>query len=273
MSTHHKINFLKWALQQKGYRWAGFRKPQNQVLKRVQQRMHELDLSGGFTEYKDYLESNPEEWENFDALCDVTISRFFRDREIWDYLRFDVLPTLIKRETPEKKRVWSAGCCNGEEACSIAMLFDMVCTDAGLNSVDILATDRNEEVLTRAKTGKYSSGSLREVKEHEIDKYFQKGSAGEEYGVIDRLKKQITFEKRDIRDSLPEGVFDMVFCRNLAFTYFSTSYQHNFLNRVASITRKDGFLVLGKGETLPSHQLFKRVHQKFTVYKKITADK
>ena len=273
MSSQHKTNFLKWALQRKGYRWAGFRKPQNQVLKRVQQRIHELGLSGGYTEYKDYLESNPEEWEVFDALCDVTISRFFRDREIWDYLKLDILPTLINRATTEKIRVWSAGCCNGEEACSIAMLFDMVCSEAGLESLDILATDRNEDVLKRAKAGKYPPGSLREMKRNEIEKYFQEDFAGEEYRVIDRLKKLITFEKRDIRNSLPDGEFNMVFCRNLAFTYFSKKYQHNFLERVSSIISKDGFLVLGKRETLPNNHLFERIHQNFPVYKKIPSEK
>ena len=273
MSSQRKTNFLKWALQHKGYRWAGFRKPQNQVLKRVEQRIQKLGLSGGYTEYKDYLESNPEEWEVFDALCDVTISRFFRDREIWDYVRLDVLPTLINRETPEKIRVWSAGCCNGEEACSIAMLFDMVCSEAGFKSLDILATDRNEEVLKRAKAGKYPHGSLREMRRNEIENYFQENFDGEEYRVIDRLKKLISFEKRDIRSSLPDAEFDMVFCRNLAFTYFSEKYQHNFLERVSSIIRKDGFLVLGKRETVPNHHLFERVHQNFPVYKKNSSEK
>ena len=234
--------------------------------------MHELGLSGGCTEYKDYLESSPEEWQVFDALCDVTISRFFRDREIWDYLETDIFPILIKQAATAEIRIWSAGCCNGEEAFSIAMFFDKIGSAAGPVAVDILASDRNEDVLNRAKAGKYPPGSLREMRRNEIEKYFQEDFAGEEYRVIDRLKQLITFEKRDIRISIPDGVFNMVFCRNLVFTYFSEKYQKTFLEIVSSIISNDGFLVLGTGETLPINQDFERVQKKIPVFKKIPTE-
>jgi len=43
----------------------------------------------------------------------VSISRFFRDRKLWQGLEEEILPAVI--ETNKKNiRVWSAGCARGE---------------------------------------------------------------------------------------------------------------------------------------------------------------
>lgn len=58
--------------------------------------MQELDLKGGYSLYKRYLETHPAEWSTLDSLCDVTISRFFRDRDLWEFLRCDLLKHLLQ---------------------------------------------------------------------------------------------------------------------------------------------------------------------------------
>lgn len=268
MSFNNGVNFLKWALQRQGYKWAGFRKPQNQVIKRVKNRMQELELEGGFSEYKEYLKRNPKEWDVFDAMCDVTISRFFRDRNVWEFLKSEGIPEIVEKADSDRVRVWSAGCCNGEEAYSIAILVDMVCNENELERVEILASDRNDDVLDRAAAGKYTSGSLKEMNKQEIEAYFLKDSHSGEFQIIDRVKDRVTFEKRDIQNSLPQGMFDMVFCRNLVFTYYSIQQQVQFLDRVSSIIKKDGMLIIGDGETIPNHTTFDKAHPKLPLYKK-----
>lgn len=74
MMMENATTFLQWALPRMGYRWAGFRKPRRQILRRIRGRMYELGLSGGYEEYMRYLESNPGEWDILDRLCDVTAS-------------------------------------------------------------------------------------------------------------------------------------------------------------------------------------------------------
>jgi chemotaxis protein methyltransferase CheR len=44
---------------------------------------------------------------------------------------------------------------------------------------------------------------------------------------------------------------DIVFCRNLAFTYFSKATQIEVLKKIASSLRGKGYLVIGKDESLP----------------------
>lgn len=261
---------MQWALPKLGYRWKGFRKPRGQVLKRVRARMRELELPGSYGEYREYLEHHPKEWAVLDSLCDVTISKFFRDRKLWDYLRDQIFPSRIESTGGNSLSIWSAGCCNGEEPYSIAMIVAQLKEREwpGMK-VTILASDRNPDVLQRAKAGRFPEGALKELRKDEIDTYFHKDETGDDdYVIRDQLKSCVTFEKRDIRKSFPETVFDIVFCRNLVFTYFLKKEQIDFLNRLNPHVADNGYLVIGSNETIPGVDGFTKVSPTFPIYKK-----
>ncbi len=241
------IRFLQWALPKLGYRWRGFRKPRNQVLKRIHQRITELNLNG-YEDYKTYLAHYPEEWKELDALLYVTISRFFRDRMLWDELTETIIPELVKFRHPEKVRIWSAGCCNGEEPYSIAIAADRC---GHLNQVEILATDRQASILKRAEKGVYTESSLKELTPAERKNYFEQSDGSGEYKLKPQIKKVVTFEKRNILESWPQKKFDLIFCRYLAFTYFDHVRQQNIIEHFRSSLPKHGFLITGNNEKLP----------------------
>ncbi len=272
MSSQKGISFLRWVLSKMGYRWDGFRKPRNQVLSRIRNRMQGLGLSGGFAEYREYLQDHPEEWKTLDKLCDVTISKFFRDRKVWEYTLDEILPELL--DDPPVL-IWSAGCCNGEEAYSLAVIGEQLAVKSGrqINSsqIKILATDRNQQVLSRARKGRYPAGALKEMTNEEIDNYFRKleDEKEDDYQVEERLKEYIDFENRDIKDSLPDRTFDLILCRNFVFTYFDEQRQLQFLERLKSLLKDEGYLIVGSNESLPevdwlnteseTHKLFRKI--------------
>ena len=80
------VEFLQWALPRLRMRWAGFRKVRGQVCKRIGRRLKELGL-GDIDAYRSYLDKHSEEWEILDGLCRITISRFHRDRKVFECLR------------------------------------------------------------------------------------------------------------------------------------------------------------------------------------------
>ena len=102
MDDRDCIAFLQWALPQQELRWPNFRKVRRQVCKRLTQRIGELGLDG-FAAYRRRLEADPAEWRAFDECCYITISRFFRDKGVFEVLRkrvpkaavagIDLLPT------------------------------------------------------------------------------------------------------------------------------------------------------------------------------------
>ena len=71
------------------------------------------------------------------------------------------------------------------------------------------------------------------------------------YRVKDRYREGVRFELQDIRRQAPPGPFDLILCRNLAFTYFAEPLQRAALNRIEGRLRPSGYLVLGAHEELP----------------------
>ena len=89
------VEFLQWALPQLGLRWPGFRKVRRQVHKRIVRRLSELSLTR-LSEYRDYLVIHSNEWALLDKLSRISISRFYRDRDVFNHLRDEILPDLAR---------------------------------------------------------------------------------------------------------------------------------------------------------------------------------
>ena len=264
MKTRDQQNvaFLQWALPKMGYRWAGFRKPRNQVMKRVWQRAGDLGFKS-LEEYRAYLKIHTDEWGKLDSLMDVTISRFFRDRKLWDDLSDKIFSEMAKKHSSDPVRIWSAGCCNGEEPYSVCIAAEKT---GVYSQINVLAADRNPEALRRAKKGHYPPSSLKELSKKEKEQFFHWNEQNHLFEVHNRLKRQVTFEKRNISNSLPDGTFDLIFCRNLAFTYFLEDEQKKFLKNITDLLRDGGCLVIGSNETLPDSASFHQPNRSIPVY-------
>src|ERR1700754_555065 len=110
MNDRECVELLQWALPRLGLRWRGFKNLRRQVCRRVQTHCSELGLD--VAAYRRRLEQDPEELLALDALCFVTISRFYRDHRIFDALRGRLLPMLAEAAIARGEhvlRAWSAG--------------------------------------------------------------------------------------------------------------------------------------------------------------------
>lgn len=244
------VAFLQWALPQLGRRWDGYRKVRRQVCRRVWRRVGELGLSS-LAEYRSHLERNPDEWPRLDAMTDITISRFYRDRAVYDFLRSEVLPTLVAqaRESGHSTvRVWSAGCANGEEPYTLTIIRELALPcDIPL---EILATDIKPVVLRRADQARYPRSALRDLPTELREAAFDQD--GDELVLLPRFRRGVTLAQHDIRSGPPAGPFDLVLCRYLAFTYFDEAGQREMVRAPARVMRPGGALVLGNREAPPA---------------------
>ena len=252
MDDRDCTGFLQWALGQRDFRWPGFRKVRRQVCKRLNRRIRELGLAD-FAAYRRRLEADPAEWMAFDSCCVVTISRFYRDRSVYETLRERVLPEIAARTVREGRmvRIWSAGCASGEEPYTLKVIWDhdVVCElpDA---SVSIVATDVDETVLARARRGCFEPTSLGELPPRLIEQAFD--VVGPLYCIKPRHREGIEFLPQDLRRGGPASTFDLVLCRNIAFTYFAEPLQHLVLRGIMDRLAPHGYLVIGTHERLPS---------------------
>jgi chemotaxis protein methyltransferase CheR len=127
MTDPDLIAFLRWALPRLGLHWPGFRKVRGRVRKRLNARPREPGLPD-VAAYQDHLEAYPGEWAILDGLCRITVTRFHRDRGLFDRLRRVVLPEPAQRawdRGTEAVRCWSAGCASGEESYTLKILREL----------------------------------------------------------------------------------------------------------------------------------------------------
>jgi chemotaxis protein methyltransferase CheR len=243
--------FLQRALPLRDLRWPGIRKVRRQVCKRLKRRMEQLGITD-FTAYQARLASDPAEWLVFDECCHITISRFFRDRGIFEILRKRVLPDIAARALREGRaaRIWSAGCASGEEPYTLKLLWDLevMNTYPGV-SLSILATDMDEAMLRRAQSACFEATSLHELPRDLIDKAFDQTDSL--FCVKRRHREGVDFAYQDVRSEAPTVCFDLILCRYVAFTYFAQPLQRQVLARLVDHLLPNGYLVIGTHEQLP----------------------
>ncbi|WP_323844408.1 CheR family methyltransferase [Microbulbifer magnicolonia] len=252
MRDQQCVAFLQWALPQLRLRWPGFRSVRGQVCKRLQRRIRQLGLED-LPAYRRYLGGHPDEWHRLDAMCRVTISRFYRDRGVFDHLAETVLPVLAQQARArgaDRLDVWSAGAGAGEEPYTLAIIWQLRLQanfpDLHLN---IVATEADANQYCRGLEACYPRGSLKDLPADWLDTAFT--SRAGHYCVKPGYRRRVEFRMEDLRQSAPLGPFDLVLCRNLAFTYFAEGLQRATLERISAVMHPGAALVLGIHEHLP----------------------
>ena len=219
------------------------------VKRKIERRIVEV----GFSHFEEYLlkvQKEPEEQGQLSRILTVTISRFFRDREVFDLLENSIIPAIIKnKKGKDEFKIWSIGCASGEEPYSLSMLwkekFERIWSQINFS---ILATDINGNLLERAREGRYKRSSLKEVPEEILRRFFKIENG---LYVLDRSSLgNVEFKKHDIIHEEPFSGRDIICCRNLAFTYFSKECQRDVLKKIARSLNEGGYLIIGKDESL-----------------------
>jgi chemotaxis protein methyltransferase CheR len=242
------VALLQWALPRLGLRWEGFRRVRRQVCRRIARRMAELGL-GEWEAYRARLDADPGEWSAFGACCRVPISRFWRDRDVFESLARDVLPALARSAAARgarAMRAWSAGCASGEEPYSVVLAWQVAAP--GL-AIEVVATDADPGLLERARRARDAPGSRREIPAPLRDSAF--AAAGGLLELAETLRERVELRCEDLRERMPPGPFDLVLCRNLAFTYFDDARQREVLSGLLARVVPGGALVIGRRERLP----------------------
>ncbi len=193
-------------------------------------------------------ERGPGEMQALINLLTINETYFMRIEEHFDILREHVLPTLLEQRPQRPLKIWSAGCSSGEEAYSI--LITLLESGCRPDSLRILGTDINQEMLEIARKGIFSGRTLRKIPPQILAKYFNSGPSGHVFKS--ELRSALEFRQHNLLQPGPAEqlpLFDIVFCRNVII-YFSRESTRQIIDFFYRQLKPDGFLFLGPSETL-----------------------
>jgi chemotaxis protein methyltransferase CheR len=183
------------------------------------------------------------------ALIDrVTLQEtsFFRDPKVWADLETTVLPAAIRAAAGGPLVVWSAGCANGQEAWSLAMLL----SELGAPRYEVVATDVSEAAVARTLAGRYGERELRGLAAARRDRFLVPVAGGWEVGAS--LRRHLRAHRQNAATDTPmvaDRSCSVVLCRYLMI-YLTPAAADQLLERIASALAPDGRLLIGAAESL-----------------------
>lgn len=206
-------------------------------------------------------------------LLDLSINTtaMFRDPDFYLSFRTRVVPML---RTYPFVRIWHAGCSTGEEVYSMAILLQ----EEGLyDRCRIYATDINEAVLQKAKSGIFPLSTMQE----NTSNYIAAGGTGTfsdyytaryDHAIFrPSLRDNVVFAQHNLVTDAAFNHFNVILCRNVLI-YFNNPLQERVQQLFAQSLETFGVLGLGKKETLrytsvadryeeldPEEKLYRRV--------------
>lgn len=211
----------------------------------MRRRLTTLRMKNGYPTFAAYftaIANEPRLRNEFLDRMTINVSEFWRNPNRWHVLKDRFLPGMM--EMNQRLNLWSAACSTGEEPYTIAMILDSL---GVLGRTSLLATDIDDGVLAKAKEGKYLERSLRDVPPEFKSLYFSESEGA--WGVSDKLKRAIKFQKQNLLlDRFASG-FDLIVCRNVMI-YFTEEAKHMLYGKFAQALKPGGLLFVGSTEQI-----------------------
>ncbi|MER3590389.1 MAG: chemotaxis protein CheR [Mastigocladus sp. ERB_26_1] len=256
------------------YRYYGF-DFRNYALASLKRRIWNTVKTEGLTTISGLQEKvlhEPECLERLLLNLSINVTAMFRDPSFFLTFRKKVIPIL---RTYPFIRIWHAGCSTGEEVYSMAILLK----EEGLyHRSRLYATDINETVLRKAKSGIFPLAMMQEYTQN----YIQAGgnkSFSEYYTAAygnaifySELKENIIFSLHNLATDNSFNEFHVIFCRNVLI-YFNKILQHRVHKLFYESLIRFGILGLGRQESIrftPHEQDYEQLVSSEKIYRRVS---
>ncbi|KUI39341.1 CheR family methyltransferase [Mycobacterium sp. GA-2829] len=242
-------SLLRYLRDSRGFDFTGYKR--TSLMRRVRHRMDQAGYET-FEEYLDVLQASSDEFAALFNTILINVTDFFRDAGAWDFMREEVVPSLLADRGPNDPiRVWSAGCAAGQEAYTLAMVMaEALGPEAFRQRVKIYATDVDEEALAEARAATYDAKAVESIPTELLHRYFEQ--IGGRYVFRKDLRRAVIFGRNDLVKDAPISRVDLLVCRN-TLMYLNAETQRNVLSRLHFAIAPNGTLFLGHAEMLLSH--------------------
>lgn len=212
-------------------------------------------------EYSKLISKDEKVRKEFLDQVTINVTEFFRNKDMFEQLEKIMVNTTSKKFN--KLKIWSAACSNGAEPYSIAIMLDR---NNLLNKAEIIATDIDKEVLSKARDGKYKETELKGLDNNLLNKYFAKDL--EHYRISENLRKKVNFKRHDLLLDKYERDCHLIVCRNVTI-YFKQDVKDEVYRKFSESLVSGGILFIGATEGIYNPKEFGLMKVATCIYEKM----
>jgi two-component system CheB/CheR fusion protein len=253
--------------EQSGHDFSLYKK--TTLMRRIDRRkgIHQIDKIG---HYVRFLQENPKEVEILFKELLIGVTSFFRDTAVWDKLKSDILPSLIKSlPNGHMIRAWVAACSTGEEAYSLAIVFKEVMEKLKpqkIITLQIFATDIDTDAIERARKGRFLSNITTDIMPERLSRFFTPDGNG--YRVNTVIREMVVFAPQNVIKDPPFTRLDLLTCRNMLI-YMEPELQKKLMILFNYSLKPGGIMLLGTAETLGKYnEGFKEIDNRLKFFRR-----
>jgi len=262
---------LKILKNHTNYDFFSYKKPT--LLRRTAKRMN-ITKCDSVESYIDFLYDNPDEKHILVDEFLIGVTKFFRDSAAYRIMRDQVIPDIVeeKRSKNQPIKIWVVACSTGEEAYSLAILFDEYISKKKYKiQYKIFATDIDGKSVDIATKGQYPENIATDISPDHLATYFTRKEG--KYQIQPTIRKNIIFSKHDVLQHPPFNKMDLISCRNMLI-YIDNTVQNKILASLHYALNKNGYLFMGSSESLGVlNKNFNDVSSKWKIYRNILPTK
>jgi len=227
-----------------------------------------------FSNYFDYLLDNQKEVYLLEKEFLISVTEFYRDKEVWETFRTKILHLIVSaKEKEETIKAWSVGCSTGQEAYTIADLIyqELLLQNKTKIEAKIFASDASKDNIDFASKGIYEKSTIKNLSIEQIERMFYEVDG--KYQIKEHLRQMVVFSVHNILVDPPFGKMDLVTCRNLLI-YMNKESQANIIGTLQYSLKLGGTLILGKSESIGGHKdFFQELDPKNRLFKNLKVSK
>ncbi len=235
------------------------------ILRRISRRMAVRE-SRDIQDYAELMKRIPDEATILLKDLLISVTNFFRDKAAFRTLEREVVPRILEgKGGDDTVRIWVAGCATGEEAYSLAMLFDeKIATMPAPPAFQIFASDIDDEAIAAARAGLYSNSDVADVSPERLRRHFSK--EGDLFRIRRELRETILFTRHNVLRDPPFSHLHLATCRNLLI-YLARTAQARVLQTAHFALEPGGYLFLGSSESVDgTGDLYVPLHREHGIY-------
>ena len=196
--------------------------------------------------FVDLLKTNPQKFKDFVNRLTINVSEFFRNFDRFEVCRQQIIPELLKKKP--FLRIWSAGCSNGSEPYSIAIIIRELGAE---QRVRITGSDVDREILNKARLAEYNINELKNLPPEILDKYFELNQ--EIYRLKETIKEMVSLSHQNLLLDKFDPDLDLIICRNVVI-YFTEDAKNELYRKFYNSLTPGGYLWVGGTEPILTYR-------------------